>query len=179
MLLLLSACATINAVQPGPSSGEFYALVSRFPFRRGEVLWCSVTSSGGRGETRCVRALTSDQASELGPDGEPVAAWAFTSDVDGPAAAQSTAERAALTVPATTGEVPASARLLARQLYEATGRTVPADLAADAAAVWARIQAGTDLQAVREAATKGAPLVPAGADLDAILTAGGLPGTAR
>ena len=44
---------------------------------------------------------------------------------DSPAAAQSAAEHVALTVPATTtGEVPASARLLARQLYEAAGFTL-------------------------------------------------------
>lgn len=103
-----------------------------------------------------------------------------SADVDEAASAQARAEAAAGVGPsADTASTPASAYLLARQLYEATGRAVPADLAADAAAVWARIQAGTDLQAVRAAATKGAALVPAGSNLDAILTAGGLPGTLR
>ena len=80
MLLLLSACASINAVQPGPATGEFYVHVARWPFRRGEVLRCVASGDGDRTQTRCQRALTSDEAGELGPHGRASVAWSYASD---------------------------------------------------------------------------------------------------
>lgn len=87
---------------------------------------------------------------------------------------QAAAERAAGVGAPPSGEPPASSTFFARQRYEAIGRTAPADLSADARAVFARTQAGASMDEVRASARRGATTAPADAPLEIILTAGGL-----
>jgi hypothetical protein len=73
------------------------------------------------------------------------------------------------------GQAPSSTVTLVRVLYSDAGKEGSSPTEADVAAVWARIRAGAEPGALREAAKKGGPLTPAEAPIDDVLTAGGAP----